>query len=243
MATPSDEAKCSVPTGQERVPALVAGTHDGIDVVCPDSAAHSIRVERNGVDESKVDIEARRKTRRGIGQVVDAIPESARTELQPQSIPGGLGEVVRAGGDVVHARCRLGMAVLHDRLGHYLSSQWNKLIRFIEDASYLLDNNVCENTIRPFCVGRRNWLFADTMAGANASANLYSLLQTCPVNGIDGYQYLRALLTALPTATTAEDFEALLPWRIALKSDCRIKPFASPTSPQGRGQLTAYRAA
>jgi len=77
-------------------------------------------------------------------------------------------------------------------------------------------NNPCENSIRPFVIGRRNWLFADTVAGANASANLYSLLQTCKVNGVDGYRYLRALLVALPGAKTVEDYEALLPWRIAL---------------------------
>lgn len=65
-------------------------------------------------------------------------------------------------------------------------------------------------------IGRRNWLFADTQAGADASANLYSLLQTCLVNGIDGYRYLKALLVALPKAKTVDDFEALLPWRIAL---------------------------
>ena len=72
-----------------------------------------------------------------------------------------------------------------------------------------------DNAIRPFVVGRRNWLFADTVAGANASANLYSLLQTCLANGIDGYQYIRALLVELPKASTVEDFEALLPWRLA----------------------------
>jgi hypothetical protein len=54
------------------------------------------------------------------------------------------------------------------------------------------------------------------VAGANASANLYSLLQTCVVNGIDGYRYLRALLIALPKAASVQDYEALLPWRIAL---------------------------
>jgi hypothetical protein len=54
-------------------------------------------------------------------------------------------------------------------------------------------------------------LFADTVAGANASANLYSLLQTCRVNGIDGYRYLRALFVALPNAKTADDYAALLP--------------------------------
>ena len=68
-------------------------------------------------------------------------------------------------------------------------------------------------------IGRRNWLFADTVAGANASANLYSLLQTCAVNGVDGYQYLRALLVALPAAQTADDYAALLPWAIALPVD------------------------
>ena len=77
-----------------------------------------------------------------------------------------------------------------------------------------IDNNACENAIRPFCVGRRNWLFADTVAGAHASANLYSLLQTCLAYGIDGYRYLRALLVELPKATTVEDFEALLPWQL-----------------------------
>ncbi|NKE66122.1 IS66 family transposase [Ramlibacter sp. RBP-2] len=63
------------------------------------------------------------------------------------------------------------------------------------------DNNVQENAIRSFCVGRRNCPFADTVAGANASANLCSLLRTCQVNGINGYRYLRALFTA-PKAQT-----------------------------------------
>jgi transposase len=100
---------------------------------------------------------------------------------------------------------------------HYLSSQWSKLILYVTNGSYPIDNNACENSIRPFVIGRRNWLFSDTVAGANASANLYSLMQTCAVNGVDGYQYLRALLVQLPKAQTADDYEALLPWNIALK--------------------------
>ena len=98
---------------------------------------------------------------------------------------------------------------------HYLTAQWPKLVRYVDDGRWPIDNNACENAIRPFVVGRRNWLFADTVAGANASANLYSLLQTCLANGIDGYRYLRALLIELPKAKTVEDYEALLPWRIA----------------------------
>lgn len=98
----------------------------------------------------------------------------------------------------------------------YLGSQWSKLKRYVEDGRYSIDNNAQEDAIRPFCVGRRNWLFSETVAGANASANLYSLLQTCQVNGIDGYRYLRALFVALPKAQTADDYAALLPWRIDL---------------------------
>ena len=97
---------------------------------------------------------------------------------------------------------------------HYLTAQWHKLVRYVDDGRYPIDNNACENAIRPFVVGRRNWLFADTMAGANASANLYSLLQTCVANGIEGYRYLSALLVGLPKAKTVEDFENLLPWRL-----------------------------
>ena len=101
---------------------------------------------------------------------------------------------------------------------HYLSSQWPKLQRYVTNGDYPIDNNACENSIRPFVIGRKGWLFSDTVAGANASANLYSLLQTCVANGIDGYWYLRTLLTALPKAQTADDYEALLPWRIKLPS-------------------------
>ncbi len=97
---------------------------------------------------------------------------------------------------------------------HYLSAQWPKLIRYVENGEWPIDNNLCENAIRPFVVGRRNWLFSDTVGGANASANLYSLIETCKANRIDPYGYLVGLFRALPFAQTADDFEALLPWRL-----------------------------
>jgi transposase len=102
---------------------------------------------------------------------------------------------------------------------HYLSSQWPKLTRFIENGAWPIDNNLCENAIRPFVVGRRNWLFCDTVAGARASANLYSLIETCKANGIEPYTYLVELFRQLPLAKTVEDFEALLPWRLANPTD------------------------
>ncbi len=98
---------------------------------------------------------------------------------------------------------------------HYLSSQWPKLIRFVDNGAWPIDNNLCENAIRPFVVGRRNWLFCDTVAGAHASANLYSLIETCKANDIEPYPYLVELFRQLPLAKTVEDFEALLPWHLA----------------------------
>lgn len=73
-----------------------------------------------------------------------------------------------------------------------------------------------ENAIRPFVVGRRSWLFADIVGGANASANLYSLIETAKANNVEPYRYLDALFKKLPLAQTAQDYEALLPWNMEL---------------------------
>jgi hypothetical protein len=99
---------------------------------------------------------------------------------------------------------------------HYILAQWPKLIRYADNSAWPISNNPCENAIRPFVVGRRGWLFCDTVAGANASATLYSLVETAKANGIDPYQYLSALFKALPRARTAADYENLLPWNITL---------------------------
>ena len=96
----------------------------------------------------------------------------------------------------------------------YLHGQWPKLVRYIENGDWPISNNPCENSIRPFCVGRRGWLFADTVDGANASANLYSLVETCRANTIDPYRYLTWLFQRLPLAKTADDYDALLPWKM-----------------------------
>ena len=100
---------------------------------------------------------------------------------------------------------------LGDALG-YLNTQWPKLIRYIEDPRLAIDTNLAENAIRPFALGRRNWLFADTVKGAQASAALYSIVSTARANGLEPYAYLCRLFAKLPKAKTVEDFEALLPF-------------------------------
>lgn len=96
----------------------------------------------------------------------------------------------------------------------YLDAHWAGLTRFLEDGRLDIDNNAAENAIRPFVLGRKNWMFSATTAGATASANLYSLIETAKANRLDPYAYLRHVFTELPRATRVEDVEALLPHRI-----------------------------
>lgn len=93
----------------------------------------------------------------------------------------------------------------------YLDKQWPRLIAYLEDGQYPIDNNPVENAIRPFAIGRKNWLFSASVNGAKASANLYSLIETAKANGLEPYAYLRRVFTELPNAQNYNDVEKLLP--------------------------------
>jgi transposase len=95
---------------------------------------------------------------------------------------------------------------------NYLASNWGRLVRYVEAGYLPIDNNRAENAIRPFVIGRKNWLFSDTPKGATASAQLYSLVETAKANGQEPYMWLRHVLERLPQARSVEDYEALLPW-------------------------------
>lgn len=96
----------------------------------------------------------------------------------------------------------------------YALKQWDRLTRYLEDGRIRPDNNLAENAIRPFVVGRKNWLFSGHPNGANASACLYSLIETAKANGIEPYRYLRCLFERLPSTNTTDDYKFLLPNRI-----------------------------
>ncbi|WP_221901354.1 IS66 family transposase [Bathymodiolus platifrons methanotrophic gill symbiont] len=80
----------------------------------------------------------------------------------------------------------------------YTINQWDSLTRYIDDGNIQIDNNAAERHIKPFVIGRKNWLFNQTPRGANASALLYSLVQTAVANNLEPFDYLKYLLTALP---------------------------------------------
>lgn len=99
----------------------------------------------------------------------------------------------------------------------YTLNEWSRLIIYCEDGRLSIDNNGVENKIRPFAVGRKNWLFSDSQRGARTSAALYSLIETAKAIGVNEYAYLKWLFTRLPACKSIQDFESLLPWCMALE--------------------------
>ncbi len=100
---------------------------------------------------------------------------------------------------------------------HYTLNEWHCLIRYTNNGIITPDNNAVENAIRPFVVGRKNWLFSNTPQGAHASAAIYSLIETAKACGHDPYWYLKFLFEKLPEAMTSEDYKSLLPYNVDKK--------------------------
>ena len=98
---------------------------------------------------------------------------------------------------------------------NYTLKYWPELSRYIDNGDWPIDNNVAENAIRPFVIGRKAWLFSSSQRGATASANLYSLIETAKANAQEPYQYLSWLFERLPK-TAPTDYASLMPWEMPL---------------------------
>ena len=87
---------------------------------------------------------------------------------------------------------------------YYLTSQWPYLLRYLEDGRLEISNNRAERSIKPFVMGRKNWLFANTPAGAESSAVIYSLVETAKESGVDPYRYLLWVFRNAPKAAASD---------------------------------------
>jgi len=94
----------------------------------------------------------------------------------------------------------------------YTLNQWKGLNSYCLDGRLEIDNNSIERMIKPFACGRKNWLFSGNTKGAEASATLYSLVQTCKLNKKDPYEYLRSVLSTIPNIKEGLELESLLPY-------------------------------
>ena len=108
----------------------------------------------------------------------------------------------------VPPKSKLGVAI------NYSLNQWSKLTRIVEDGRLSIDNNRAERSVRPFTVGRNNWLFSNTHNGVRASAVLYSLIETAKANDCEPYEYLEYVFRELPKLKSGDAHCHLLPWNI-----------------------------
>jgi len=145
--------------------------------------------------------------KRGLG------PELLREERQLKSKPilDEFKEWLADKGPQIPPKSFLGIAFI------YIQSQWHRLIKYLDDGTISMDNNLAENAVRPFVVGRKNWLFADTTDGAKANAAIYSLIETAKCNGLEPYQYFCYLFDKLPVAQDETQLKALIPMNLTVE--------------------------
>jgi hypothetical protein len=145
------------------------------------------------------------------GEINDA-DDASKLAIRQEKAQPQLNKIRQWLDKVLHTTLPKGL--LGKALG-YLDKNWNKLTVYVQDGRLNIDNNLAENAIRPFVIGRKNWLFSASVKGANASANLYSLIETAKANGLEPYAYLCQVFTQLPATKSLEEIEALLPWNVA----------------------------
>ncbi len=118
---------------------------------------------------------------------------------------------------LVLPRCTYGDAV------RYAYNQKEKVYNALLDGRLELENQKAERTVKPFVIGRKNWLFSNTPNGANVSCIDYSIVETAKLNCLNPYEYIKYLLNTLPTinAFDLEELDRLLPWSKTLPDKCR----------------------
>jgi transposase len=107
---------------------------------------------------------------------------------------------------------------LFNKAVSYTLNQWDKLIRYLDSPDLTPDNNLSENAVRPFVIGRKNWLFFQCPKGAKSACAIYSLIETAKANLIEPLAYLTFLFDKAPLAKNSEDWFALLPWNSKLST-------------------------
>lgn len=101
----------------------------------------------------------------------------------------------------------------------YARNQREKVMRVLEDGRLELDNSLAERTVKPFVIGKKNWIFANTAGGADASCIIYSVVESAKLNGLIPFEYLKYVLEVMPTMKLSkEKIDSLLPWSKELPS-------------------------
>ncbi len=195
-------------------------------LVCDDFAGYKACFEQ-GVTEIGCMAHARRKfydlhvanksqlaeqALRHIGQLYDI--EREVRDLLPDERQRIRQEKARPIADALHRWMLAQRQLVHEGTAiakalDYILKRWTALVRYLDDGMVAIDNNWCENQIRPWAIGRSNWLFAGSLRSGKRAAALMTLIQSARLNGHDPYAYLKDVLTRLPTQKTSALTELL----------------------------------
>ena len=157
------------------------------------------------------------RTLRKLYQLEESLKTTNATSLQikqarqktAKPILDELGKYLAEKQKIVPPKSPVGIAI------SYTLKRWPQLITYLEDGRYEIDNNRSERAIKPFVMGRKAWLFANSQAGAHTGARLFALIETAKANDLNPWHYLRYIFEKLPLCKTVEHYEALLPWHAA----------------------------
>lgn len=160
------------------------------------------------------------KIERNINELKNCTPEIRKNQRLEHSKPvlDGFLAWLKTQRARVTPKSTLGMAIT------YCLNQWTRLTTFLEDGRLEIDNNRSERAIKPFVIGRKNWLFSQSMKGAKASAIIYSLVETAKENQLNPFHYLTHVLEQLPLIdlTNETALDSLMPWSETLPTDCHV---------------------
>ena len=147
-------------------------------------------------------------------EIAEKPPDERRRirDAQARPIAGHLREWL------IHQRSGLTEGTRTAKAIDYSLKRWEALTRYLDDGAVPIDNNWIENQVRPWALGRKNWLFAGSLRSGQRAANVMSLIQSAKINGLDPQAYLRDVLERLPTLMYSE-IDSLLPhnWRAPVK--------------------------
>jgi transposase len=97
---------------------------------------------------------------------------------------------------------------------NYTLNQWKKLIRYLDYIELTPDNNICERSIKPFVIGRKNWMLSGSPDGAKSSCEIFTLIESAKINGLNPYSYLETIFDCAANLQPDDDWSCLLPWNL-----------------------------
>lgn len=156
-----------------------------------------------------------------IQQIYRLEEELIAMNLSPEELVSKRKEIIKPVFDEFHEwllemKPKVPPTLMFGRAINYALSAWNHLLNYLDCPELFVDNSISERSIKPFVIGRKNWLFSGSETGAESSCFLFTLIENAKLYKLDPYEYLRCVFDQAPLCESEKDFEKLLPWNIKI---------------------------